>query len=444
MAATDKRGIAFSAGDAASLEIYERALAAFNLYRGDPVAIIDEALEAAPDFVMGGIFRAHMFAGLWEESAVAEVKAELARLETLVSGANERERAHLAALGDWAAGDWHGMRARLDRILMDHPRDLLALQMGHLADFFMGDRDNLRGRVARALPAWSEGEAGHGLVLGMLAFGQEECGDYRRAEESARRALVIAPDDCWARHALAHVMEMEGRQEEGALFMEESAEHWAQEDNAFAFHNWWHTALFHLDLGDVAKTLALYDSSVRPGSEEAQVTMLDSAALLWRLYLRGEDVGARWQDVADRYEALGEAGFYAFNDMHAMMAYTAAGRGGAAAQQLAAAEKAAEAAGAADANAEMERRVGLPVLRAVAAFGCGDYAECAEHLLPIRYTAQAFGGSHAQRDILHRTLIEAALRGGDKALAEALCAERLALKPECPYSLALKARAKSI
>ncbi len=447
MAVTDRRGIDFSAGDAASLEIYERALAAFNLYRGDPVAIIDEALEAAPDFVMGEIFRAHMFAGLWEESAVAEIKAGLARLDALAGGANERERAHMAALGDWAAGDWQGMRARLDRILMEYPRDLLALQMGHLADFFMGDRDNLRGRVARALPAWSEGEAGHGLVLGMLAFGQEECGDYGRAEESARRALADLPADCWARHALAHVMEMEGRQAEGALFMEESAEHWAQEDNAFAFHNWWHTALFHLDQGDVAKALALYDSSVRPGSEEAQVTMLDSAALLWRLHLRGEDVAARWQDVADRYEALGEAGFYAFNDMHAMMAYTAAGRGDAAAKQLAAAEQAAgaaDAADAADANAEMERRVGLPVLRAVAAFGRGDYAECAEHLLPIRYTAHAFGGSHAQRDILHRTLIEAALRGGDKALADALCDERLALKPECTYGLALKARADTM
>ena len=48
----DRRGVALSACGSASLEIYERALRAFNIYRGDPAAIIDEALEAAPDFVM--------------------------------------------------------------------------------------------------------------------------------------------------------------------------------------------------------------------------------------------------------------------------------------------------------------------------------------------------------------------------------------------------------
>ncbi len=441
MSVTDKRGVAFSVSDDTSLEIYERALSAFNFYRGDPVAIIDQALEVLPEFIMGEIFRCHMFVSSWEENAVAEVNAGLARIDALVGSANERERDHMAALRDWAAGDWQGMRNRLDRILIEYPRDLLALQIGHLADFFMGDRDNLRGRISRALPAWQEGEVGQGLALGMLAFGQEECGDYRRAEESACRALRINAADCWARHALAHVMEMEGRQAEGARFMEESAAQWAQEDNTFAFHNWWHTALFHLDQGDLAKALKLYDSSVRPGSDEAQVAMLDSASLLWRLHLRDEDVGARWQDVADRYEALGEAGFYAFNDMHAMMAYTAAGRRDVAEKQLAAAEKAAEVT---NANGEMERRVGLPVLRAVAAFGRDDFLQCAEHLLPIRYIAHAFGGSHAQRDVIHCTLIESVLRSGDKALAEALSEERLMLKPECPYSLSLKARANVI
>ncbi|MDA0231677.1 MAG: tetratricopeptide repeat protein [Proteobacteria bacterium] len=434
----DRRGVALSGGDSASLEIYEKALRAFNIYRGDPVAIIDEALAGAPDFICGEIFRAYMHVGLWEETALAEVQAGLGRLKALAGKSNDRERAHAAALSDWAAGDWQGMRARLERISIDHPHDLLALQMGHLADFFHGDRENLRGRIARALPAWVPGEDGHNLVLGMQSFGLEECGDYGRAEDAGRRALEIEPEDSWARHAVVHVMEMQSRQVEGAAFMEETTAHWAQDDNAFAFHNWWHTALFYLDQDHVARALELYDAALRPGPDSVQLTLLDAAALLWRLHLRGEDVGTRWERLADHYENLAGAGFYAFNDMHAMLAYTAAGRGAAAEKLLSAVERAAQADGT---NAEMERLVGLPVVRAMAAFGRGDYAACAELLLPIRYRAHAFGGSHAQRDIIHRTLIEAALRSGDKALAGALTQERLALKPDCPYSRALGARA---
>ena len=83
-------------------------------------------------------------------------------------------------------------------------------------------------RVARALPTWTDGEDGYGLVLGLLSFGFEECGDYGRGEELGRRALKIEPQDCWARHAVVHVMEMQARQEEGARFMEDSAADWAQ------------------------------------------------------------------------------------------------------------------------------------------------------------------------------------------------------------------------
>ena len=62
---------------------------------------------------------------------------------------------------------------------------------------------------------------------------------------------------------------------------------------------------------------------------------------------------------------------------------------------------------------------------ALQAFGDGDYRRCVELLRPIRSIAQRFGGSHAQRDLLDLTLLEAALRGGELALGRALAAERL-------------------
>ena len=436
----DARGVPVSTDNSKSLAVYEAALKALNIYRGDPVAIIDQALADDPDFVMGHALRASVLATMWERGVLPKVAASVARLNELSNRANDRERRYGQALGRWAVGDWDGMRAEFDRLLMEHPRDLLALQVGHLADFFHGDRDNLRGRVARALPAWRREDPGYGYVLGMHAFGLEECGSYGQAEETGRRALDNEPEDCWAQHALAHVMEMQARQAEGAAFMESRRDYWAQADNGFAFHNWWHVALYNLDQGRADRALEIYDRSIRPEPAEMQMMMLDATALLWRLHLQGVSVGARWDELAATYEKSGEAGFYAFNDMHAMMAYVATGRTKAAAALLTAAEAAARERGT---NAMMTREVGLPILRALEAFGRERHGEVAELLMPIRYRAHLFGGSHAQRDILHRTLIEAALRSGDHALARALANERTSLKPHCPFAWRLHARANA-
>ena len=319
--------------------------------------------------------------------------------------------------------------------------DLVALQVGHLSDFFLGNRDNLRGRVARALPAYTRDDPGYGFLLGMAAFGLEECGDYGAAEDAGRQAIELEPDDCWAQHAVCHIMEMQARQEEGIAFMEGRKAHWAQDDNGFAFHNWWHVALFNLDNDRFDRVLEIYDGALRPEPSEIQLEMLDAAALLWRLRLRGIDTGGRYEELAATYEALGEHCFYAFNDMHAMMAYVATGRNQAADALERAAAETAEGSGT---NARMTREVGLPILRGVRAFGTERYGEAVDLLMPVRYRAQVFGGSHAQRDIVHRTLIEAAMRDGQHGLAQALANERIALKPDCPFSRSLADRAKGM
>lgn len=438
MSKSDARGAPTSTDNDTNLASYERAVQLFHRYRGDPVAEIDSALAEDPGFVMGHVLRGHMHVGLWERGAVGGVREALDNLEPLAAKANEREQAHVAALTDWAAGDWNGYRARLDRLLAEYPRDALALQMGHLADFFHGDRDNLRGRVLRAMPAWDAETPSYSFLIGWRSFGLEECGDYGRAEEAGRHALSLEPDDCWAHHAVVHVMEMQARQAEGTAFIESRRANWAQDDNTFAFHNWWHLALYYLDNDDGDKALALYDSGVRPGQSEVQLEMADAAALLWRLHLRSIDVGKRWEELAAKYEEADEDAFYAFNDMHAMAAYAATGRDKAADALIAAAERAAQAGGT---NATMTQAVGLPVIRGFQAFGQGRYGEAVNHLMPVRYNAHIFGGSHAQRDIIHRTLIEAAIRGGERAVALALTHERTALKPHCPFGWKLQARA---
>jgi tetratricopeptide (TPR) repeat protein len=434
----DARGVATSSQNAASLAIYEQALEGLNCYRGDPLANIDRALGPDPDFAMGHVFRAHANISVWERSVHPAVAASLAQLEARSRALNDRERRHAEAIAAWLKGDWRGYGAMLDRLLAEYPRDLLALQAGHLADFFHADRDNLRGRVARALPEWTAADRGYGFVLGMYAFGIEECGGYGAAEETARHALALEPDDCWGQHALAHVLEMQARQAEGIALMESRQAHWAQADNGFAFHNWWHTALYNLDLGRSERALSIYDSGIRPQPTDVRLMMLDAAALLWRMHLRGIEVGRRWDELGEAYQRGDEHGFYAFNDMHAMLAFVATGN----VKQAQALLDAVQASARADStNGAMTREVGLAIVRAIEAFGREKYAEVIDLLMPVRYRAHIFGGSHAQRDIVHRTLIEAALRAPDRALAKALTNERTALKPHCPFGWQLHARA---
>ncbi len=233
----------------------------------------------------------------------------------------------MAAARQLVDGDWDAACAAFDRVLVDHPRDAFAIQSAHVMDFFRGDALNLRNRVSRVLPHWSPGVPGYSYILGMHAFGLEECNQYPEAEEAGRRALALQPKDGWAVHAVTHVMEMQGRIDEGIAWLESREGDWAP-DNGFAFHNYWHLALYYLDRQRYDQVLALYDTRLHAAPPEYALQLLDATALLWRLYLDGVDVGGRAGALADNWAGRLEAerGFYAFNDMHAMMAFTMAGR----------------------------------------------------------------------------------------------------------------------
>ena len=134
-------------------------------------------------------------------------------------------------------------------------------------------------------------------------------------------------------------------------------------------------------------------------------------------------------------------GYYAFNDLHAVMAFLGAGRSADVARTLSAMKRAA--AEESD-NGYMTRAVGLPLAEAFVAFDSGRYAETVEKIGKVRGIAQRFGGSHAQRDILSLTMLHAAIKSGMKDVAEAIAAERLSHKPNSPWARALAQRVHSI
>jgi hypothetical protein len=348
-----------------------------------------------------------------------------------------RERAHLSAIGQMADGHWRAAARSLEDLSIEHPHDALALQAGHILDFFLGDSRMLRDRIARALSAWSADMPGHHALLGMHAFGLEETGRYAEAEAAGRAAVASERLDSWAWHAVAHVLEMQDRVDEGIRWLRSDSAAWS-ENCSFAVHNWWHLSLHHLERGEHAEVLALFDGPIfghRPGM---LLDMIDASALLWRLQLRGVEVGDRWQAVAEMWAPHAQASSYAFNDVHAMMAFALAGRSDLATQLCAAQGRALLEPGD---NAGFTAEVGAPLAQGLLAFAAGEHQRATELLRRVRPLAQRFGGSHAQRDLIDQTLIEAALRGGDKALARALTAERAALQPSRSSAQALLRRA---
>jgi hypothetical protein len=431
----DQRGNPVGTRSQAALAHAEVALWRMCSFFDVPLPDLEAASAEDPQWLLPHVLRAAFLLSLTEPALLPDARAALEQADLCAAGATPRERAHLAATSRCAAGDWQGACALWEEILLEHPRDLAALQWAHLFDFHRGDARNLRGRVARVLPEWPRDDALYPYLLGMHAFGLEECNLYAQAEAVGREACAGAAKVPWATHAVAHVMEMQGRHPEGRRWLEDTRAVWS-EGNGFAGHHWWHLALFHLEAMDLAGALTLYDA--HQGSAHAVLTLqrLDGAALLWRLQLLGAadgaDLGARWADLALGWD-LGprDAGHSAFNDVHALLVLIGLRDRPRAQALLAAALRRAERGN--EANAAVAREVGVPLMRGLLAFDGGDAAEAIRMLLPLRETAQRVGGSHAQRDLVELTLLAAcAAPHGERRLGRALLNERLLAKGRTP------------
>lgn len=283
---------------------------------------------------------------------------------------------------------------------------MLALQVAHSLDYLTGDLDRLGDRVPQVLPAWHRAQPGFHALLAMQAFGLVEQGDTEAAEASARAALALNPLDARAHHVMAHVFDTSGRAAEGVRWLERHAGAWASSRMVGA-HCTWHLALFHLDLGHVDRALALHDRHLAPARSDEVADLIDASALLWRVHLLGGDAGGRWHALAEAWAPRIDDGFCSFNDVHAMLAFVGAGDERRMRQLLCSLELAQSRP---TRHGVTTRRLGLPACRALAAYGQARYAQAIEWLAGLSAEAHRLGGSHAQRDVLHLTLLQAVQR----------------------------------
>lgn len=414
----DAQELVVTTTSTAVAHVWTEAILGFISQRADVSQRVAALLAADPAFALGHVLAGVLAMGSFNVGNIAKARDRAAEAARLAEDATERERAHVAALTAWTEGKPHRAAALWENILTDHPRDLLAFRLVHFLRFWQGRPDLMLRAVLGAERAWDSTLPGWGTVLACRCFALEECGRYTEAELAGRAAIAVDPGDVWAAHGVAHVMEMQGRRAEGVAWIDSLSPHWEGANN-LRHHLWWHAALFHLERGDTARVLALYDTAFRDlaaaltrAVPDLYIDIQNAASILFRLHLIGVDAGARWEELAGHAEArIGDCES-AFTLPHWAMALTGAGRF-AAAERLIDAMRV-YAAGNGE-NAAVVRDAALPVSEAVLAHARGDYPRAVQAMRPALGEMHQMGGSHAQQSVLEQLFLDAAMRANQTA-----------------------------
>jgi tetratricopeptide (TPR) repeat protein len=432
----DPRGLPVSTASAKAAAAFGHLVTGYLTFRADTPARLTAVLEADPDFALAHCMQGY-FAMLAFKEAVVPVAAQAARTaQSLAADATPRERSHVAALIAWTDGELDRAIAAWESILRAHPHDVVAFRLAHFVNFWLGRPQDMVASVERVVAAWSEDIPGYASILGCRCFAHEEAGNYLAAEPSGRRAIELDPGDLWAAHAVAHVMEMQGRRSEGIEWLTALAPNWEGSHN-LQHHLWWHCALFKLEHGDPAAVLELYDTRFRNlaapltvASPDVYIDVQNAAAMLFRLQRIGVEVGNRWEELADKAEArIGDC-LSAFTLPHWMMALTATGRTAAAERMIESMRAFAVRGGTVP---PIVRDYALPIAEAQLAHAAGRHADAVALMRPAIGGMYRLGGSHAQQDVLEQLFVDAALKAGsiaDIRLILERVAGRRAIPPE--------------
>ncbi|HWQ37288.1 MAG TPA: tetratricopeptide repeat protein [Burkholderiales bacterium] len=426
-------GVEYTAASEAAVQAFEATIEAYCSFARDIGSRLKATFEADPAMPMAHVLKGYFFQYMAVPWALAKTPETIARARGLMAKASAREQMHVLGLEAWAKGDLRAAVRIYESILLDQPRDLLALKLANFFYFYLGDSKNVRDSVARVLHAWDPSMPFYGYVTSLYAFGLEETGRYARAERIARAALEVNPRDAWAVHTVAHVAEARDRYKEGIAFLGETEPYWNAGNN-FRYHLWWHRLLLHLGLGEADAGLELYDRRLWDPQSDDYLDLTNDIATLQRLEILGVDVGDRWQPLADKVETLCGVRYFAFIDAHYLLALAAAGRVERARLMLD--EMKAHAASSRTTTGEITARVNAALCEGLLQYRAGHFERAVDCILPLRDEIRLIGGSHAQRDLFDQVLIDAAWKDRRYTLARALLSERAQARPRNAWNRA--------
>ncbi|HEX7891406.1 MAG TPA: tetratricopeptide repeat protein [Ramlibacter sp.] len=379
--------------------------------KDDPAAMVQACCAAL-----------HMFAETRDASAHARPFIE--RAQAASARATPREQRFVAAVAAWVDGDVARAVTLHEEQARQFPRDLVSLKLGQYHLFNRGDAPGMLRLALHAQAAASDVPFLHG----MLAFAWEQCHFLEQAEAAARQAIAMRRKEPWAHHALAHVMLTQGRLAEGHAFLQDVSPTWTGLNSFMVTHNWWHQALFALDLDRPEEVLAIYDRHVWGEVKAYSQDQVNAVSLLARAELAGVDVGDRWQDLAGHLAQRAHDHVLPFLDMQYLYGLARAGRIDAARTWLTSIE--AHALRQTGEDAVVWQRVCLPAAHGLFAHAMGDWNTCVDALGHALPRLVEIGGSHAQRDLFAQVHLDAMLKVGHLAGAQDILQPQVRAQPE--------------
>jgi tetratricopeptide (TPR) repeat protein len=412
----DAYGLPVTAASRAAVDAYDRGVTALLGFGANTVVSFQEALALDPDFALA---RAGLAVSLYLDEKIPEGRAAMELAATAAPSLPERERRHIEALGLWVGGRGNDAIGVIKAILAEHPRDVVLIQRLYFIHFWQGRSADMLDLTRSVVDAFDDDS----YVLGLHAFSLEENRQFDDALALAERAMGVNPKDAWAVHAMAHVHYERGDNAAGVEALPPRI-HPCDHLSYFKNHLLWHLALMHLADGRYERVTRLYQSVFGDVAITVGSDLQDAVALAWRLDLFGHPDPRRWPHLGAAARGWLDLPLLLFHDVHGAMALAASGDWTSAELQLDRLRQRAKK----TRNATLPEVV-VPLIEGLHAFARGDYRASVDTLDPIDGRIVEVGGSHAQRELFHDTLLAAALRAERPDRAESLLAKRLAKRP---------------
>jgi tetratricopeptide (TPR) repeat protein len=423
----DQWGYSVTSEEPDAVEALNQAFNGYFQFRTDAMKNLDASIEADPDFALPHAGKGILLESLKKPELHHAAHNELEAAKKAQTPTTAREHHYIAALEAALAGQVTTAVTHYQQIAIDHPHDLFAIRLAQSELFWIGEVAWMRDISESVAPHWAADVPGYSSYLSIRSFGLEENGDYNLAEKYGRQAVDLDPTDCWGAHAVAHVLVMQGRLDDGISWLSELNGNWSAA-NHMAHHLWWHLALFYTEHGDYDAGLDIYDQRLRDLDSPLMQAMPDfyvdiqnDTALLQRLELRGIDIGDRWQPIAELAKARIGNHYSPFTSAHCALALAAADRF--------------------DEAKELVRHIRefiavdvgplgpryalavLPASEAAVAHRKGEHQRVIDILMPARRNLWQMGGSHAQRDLFFQLLVDSAVKLGRRDILDLLLSE---------------------